>query len=206
MMVWNSGAGSGTCPLTNNLLNNLLNNLMTDQNPSLRRFDHLGIVVAIACAAHCMAAPVLLVLAPALGGVWSHPASHAGIAVLVLPVAALALRRGILQHGRLWIVALGIAGVALVLVGALLPIVDSPDPLPNASAASAPVDTCCPSVEIAPDTGTWSLHVPLASVVSLLGGIALLGAHFGNIRCCRICRAGGEDPSNPPVDGTDPGH
>lgn len=181
MIFWNFGACSGTC--------HLMNNLMIGQNSSTRRFDHVGIVAAIACAVHCMAAPVLLLLAPALGGVWTHPAFHASIAALVLPVAALSLRRGVLQHGRLWVVALGAIGVALVLVGALFPMWDSP----GASAAGATVNRCCPSVEIAPETGTWSVHLPVASVVSLFGGIALLGAHLANLCCCRICRLGVED-------------
>jgi hypothetical protein len=37
-------------------------------------------------------------------------------------------------------------------------------------------------------TGDWSLRVPPASIVTLLGGIALVTAHLANLRCGAHCR------------------
>ena len=47
---------------------------------------------------------------------------------------------------------------------------------------------CCPTVQVDPDTGAWGLNLPAASIVTMLGGLALIIAHAGNLHCaCRSC-------------------
>ncbi|MCK5944079.1 MAG: MerC domain-containing protein [Planctomycetes bacterium] len=149
--------------------------------------DRTGVFASVFCAIHCAVAPLLLVVAPTLGGVWVHPLAHLAIAALVLPVAGFALRRGFRDHGRRWVVAVGGAGIALVLVGAVLPyLAGSP------VAGHEHCQHCCPSLVVDEATGAETLHVPPATIVTLLGGALLVTAHLANLRCgagCRLHRA-----------------
>jgi hypothetical protein len=56
------------------------------------------------------------------------------------------------------------------------------------SEAEAPAcaDSCCPSLGKDAD-GNLKLHLPLASIVTTLGGLALIATHLGNLACCRRC-------------------
>jgi len=156
-----------------------------------RFLDRTGVCASIGCAVHCMVAPLLLVMTPALGGIWVHPVAHIAIASLVLPVAAFALRRGFREHGKRWIVTTGVLGMALVLAGAFWPLLLGSADAQAADAIDgcAVCHDCCPSVAVDETTGAWSLRVPPASVITLLGGIALVTAHLGNLRACACCRA-----------------
>lgn len=49
-------------------------------------------------------------------------------------------------------------------------------------------DACCPSLSTDED-GRLRLHLPLASLVTTLGGLALIATHLGNLCCCRNCKA-----------------
>ena len=131
----------------------------------------------------------MLMLAPALGGIWVHPVSHLAIAGLVLPIAAFALWRGYHEHGKRWILATGAAGMVLVLIGALWPFVFGSLHAHAATAAAgeSACHDCCPSIAIDETTGAWSLRLPLASILTLLGGIGLVSAHLGNLRACAHC-------------------
>lgn len=134
-----------------------------------------------------MVAPLLLIAAPTLGGIWVHPAAHMSIAGLVVPIAAFALRSGYRKHGTRWIVGLGTAGMVLVLLGAFWPFwfgsgVAVSDP-------SGCGHDCCPTVIFNDVTGESSLSIPPASIITLLGGIGLITAHLGNLRCCAACRS-----------------
>jgi hypothetical protein len=154
--------------------------------------DRTGVVASVGCAVHCMVAPLLLILTPTLGGIWVHPVVHLAIAALVLPVAALALRRGSRRHGREWILWSGGSGMALVLLGALWPMWFAGEAHAGhsdggASTSGTSCNGCCPSLSIDAATGAWSWNVPAASVITLLGGIALVAAHVGNLRCSARC-------------------
>lgn len=145
--------------------------------------DRTGVIASIGCAVHCMVAPLVLLLAPALGGIWVHPGTHLAIAALVLPVAAFALRRGLRAHGRRWIAIAGVLGMALVAVGTLLPFVGH-----TAHAAGETCQDCCPTLVVDEHSGDYRLHLPPASIVTFLGGALLVTAHFANLRCCAGCR------------------
>lgn len=134
-----------------------------------------------------MVAPLLLIAAPTLGGIWVHPAAHLAIAGLVVPIAAFALRSGYRKHGTRWIVGLGTAGMVLVLLGAFWPFWFASGAA--LSDASGCCHDCCPTVVVDDVTGERSLRVPPASIITLLGGIGLVTAHLGNLRCCATCRS-----------------
>ncbi|MGI9240307.1 MAG: hypothetical protein ACR2RV_05870, partial [Verrucomicrobiales bacterium] len=48
------------------------------------------------------------------------------------------------------------------------------------------VDACCPSIQ-AEEDGGWRLEIPLASVLTTLGGLFLIVTHIGNLCRCPIC-------------------
>jgi hypothetical protein len=52
---------------------------------------------------------------------------------------------------------------------------------------------CCPTLGTDAD-GNFKLHIPLASIVTTLGGLALIATHLGNLCCCRGCGAGSAAP------------
>lgn len=49
------------------------------------------------------------------------------------------------------------------------------------------VDLCCPSFVVNAD-GEKTLYIPPASIVTTLGGVALIATHLGNLVCCSSCR------------------
>lgn len=147
--------------------------------------DRTGVLASVLCAIHCAAAPILLILAPTLGGLWVHPVSHLVIAAVVLPVAALALRSGFRVHRRPLVLILGMLGVGLVAIGAVFPYLAES----AAAAGSEACDDCCPSIVIDEATGTEQIHIPPATILTTAGGIALIIAHLTNLRCCAGCRA-----------------
>jgi len=160
--------------------------------PTPRRnewLDRTGMWASIGCAIHCLIAPVLILATPVLGGWWVHPVAHLLIAALVLPVAGFALWRGFTQHGRRWIVAVGGLGMFLVVVGVLLPWLHTPAVVvAESEVACTACQACCPTIAVDADTGAWSLRIPPASIVTVLGGVALIVAHIANLRCaCRGC-------------------
>ena len=161
--------------------------------------DRLGVVASALCAVHCAVTPILLIALPAFGKTWSHPASHWLMALVVVPIAVLMMTAGYRKHRRRWIIATGVAGIAFVMIGAAIPYLksagESGDSGAEIAAASVEtdgdscaVDECCPSL-VADDEGNFQLHVPAASIVTMLGGVALIVTHVGNLCCCSACRS-----------------
>ncbi len=168
--------------------------------------DSMGVGLSIFCAIHCVATPFLLLLLPSFGKVWAHPASHGLVAIFVVPLAVLGFLRATGQRNRRWILICGVTGLVLVLWGAAAPfLVAEPSPgtppsaeivdsntefvfhvndQPDAGSGIATCSSeCCPLLLIGED-GKKQLHIPLASVLTTLGGIALIAAHAGNLVCC----------------------
>ena len=157
--------------------------------------DRLGVIASVLCAIHCAITPLLLFILPSFGRVWAHPASHWGMALLVIPVAATMVLRGFRYHRRKWVVGCGSIGISLIIAGAVLPYLesraDAPSsisfPLPRLaySEAASCADSCCPSTTRV--SGKHILHIPPASIVTTLGGIALIITHLGNLCARRAC-------------------
>ncbi len=158
--------------------------------------DRLGVAASVLCAIHCAAAPLLLIALPSFGRIWAHPASHWGMALLVVPVAAAMAMRGFRRHHRKWVLGFATIGILFIIVGGLLPYLEiGKNPanglsitLPGTSAevAETCTDTCCPSTTTV--AGQSTLHIPPAAIVTTLGGIALIVTHIGNLCACRACR------------------
>lgn len=96
-------------------------NAATTPRISLPDADRIGVAASVLCAIHCGLAPVLLLSLPAFGKIWAHPASHALVAFLIIPLAIFSIRRGYLRHRRRWVAWVAGTGILCVLVGAVLP-------------------------------------------------------------------------------------
>ncbi|MEM0895461.1 MAG: MerC domain-containing protein [Verrucomicrobiota bacterium] len=173
---------------------------MIEASPNVRSiqppdFDIAGVGLAVLCAIHCAVTPVLLIFAPAFGKIWSHPASHWLVALFVVPLAIATMRQGYRKHRKKWILACGTLGVALVLVGSAVPYLEKGSLIASPSPGEEAVctDSCCPSIHETAD-GDSRLHIPLASIVTTLGGFALIATHVGNLRACPDCRPGSKHP------------
>lgn len=85
-----------------------------------RLADLTGIVLSFACLLHCLALPLLLLLAPALSRWIALPEGiHAAILLLALPAAAIAMRDGWRRHRRLMPTMLAALGLGLLALGLL---------------------------------------------------------------------------------------
>lgn len=148
--------------------------------PGSDRWDRLGVWASIACTAHCMAAPLLFILAPGFAGIWAHPGSHALIATLVLPLAVTVIHKGYKLHGRRWIAGATGLGMSLILAGCVLPFIG------EAESSAGTCTDCCPRL-VETQAGGWDLQMNPASIVSILGSLFLIAAHIGNMTCRRKC-------------------
>lgn len=154
------------------------------------QYDRIGIAASILCAIHCAATPVLLLLLPTFGEMWAHPATHWGMAIVVVPLAVYMMVKGYRQHSKKWVLAVGGLGVLFILAGAALPYMEAEPalaPAQTAETSSASCNSCCPSVQTN-EAGEQSLHIPPASIVTTLGGICLIAVHAGNLCLCSVCR------------------
>lgn len=83
-----------------------------------RPADLLGITLSLTCLVHCLALPLLIVLAPALGTWIATPEwLHAAILMLVLPAATFAMKDGWRRHRRMAPAALAATGVGFLVAG-----------------------------------------------------------------------------------------
>ena len=178
---------------------------MPGANPS-RRWDQIGVWASAACSVHCLATPLLFLAMPTFAGVWAHPGAHLSMALLVVPLAAKTLIGGYRVHRRQWVAGTALGGIALILVGCLLPFIEGEPVLGHAtsevaeecnaggdSAEESPAagseaccSHCCPQIVEDP-AGGWRLQLPLASLVTIAGSLLLVTGHIGNLVCRRCC-------------------
>lgn len=160
--------------------------------------DRAGLSASLICAIHCMLSPFLLLLLPAAGTVWAHPAVHWALAVLVVPLALWVLVNGYRKHGNRLTLVAATAGALLILAGLIAPMVYS-QPLfhlnmptlglfgdatpPVASAGHT--DECCPSAVHDQQAGTVAISFPPGGLITLVGSVLLVLAHGANLVACR---------------------
>ena len=82
------------------------------------RLDRLAIGLSGLCAVHCVATAVFLGLVASAGGFLGQPIIHEVGLTLAMALAALALGRGIIQHGFMLPSSIGALGLG-VMAGAL---------------------------------------------------------------------------------------
>lgn len=161
--------------------------------------DRVGIGASLLCAVHCLAAPFLLLLLPAAGSIWSHPAVHWVLAVLVVPLALWVLYNGYRKHGsKLTLVAASL-GALLILAGLVSPMVHT-DPVvefsvpaifgepaapPVAAAETTCTEACCPSITHDAANSASIISMPPGGLLTLLGSVLLVLAHASNLISCR---------------------
>ncbi|MFT6793971.1 MAG: hypothetical protein ACJAR1_001972 [Rubritalea sp.] len=166
------------------------------------KLDRVGIFASILCAIHCALTPLLLILLPTFGKAWSHPSTHWGMAIVVIPIAFFMLVKGYKRHAKKWIIFVGSIGILLIIIGAILPYTESSaigssraGLVSNSGEIAAQstcavhggcVDNCCPSI-VENEAGETSLHIPPASIVTTLGGLFLIAIHIGNLCGCSNC-------------------
>ena len=163
------------------------------------RLDRIGGLASTACAIHCLIAPVLFLTLPAFAEIWAHPASHALMAIWVVPMALTVVIHGYRKHRQKWVSAAALVGIACILTGSALPYlpadsntltVDSLD-VNSLDVDSVAMTTdgscdCCPSL-VTDQSGDMSLHWPPAGIATVMGSGFLIVAHWGNRRCGRRC-------------------
>jgi hypothetical protein len=82
------------------------------------RLDRIAIGLSGLCMVHCLATSVALALLASAGGILGAPWIHEFGLVLAMVMGALALGRGILEHGYMMPSAIGSLGLG-VMAGAL---------------------------------------------------------------------------------------
>ncbi len=83
-----------------------------------RLADLMGIGLSLTCLVHCLALPLIILIAPALSRWIALPEwVHAAILLLALPAAMMAMRGGWRRHRRLIPGALALAGLGLLALG-----------------------------------------------------------------------------------------
>ncbi|WP_375392550.1 MerC domain-containing protein [uncultured Sphingomonas sp.] len=94
---------------------------MTGSTTSVDWVERVAIGASAACLAHCLALPILMAALPALTSVLAVPESfHLWVLGLAAPAALLALLQGRSRHGELLPLALGLCGLSLMALGALV--------------------------------------------------------------------------------------
>jgi len=78
--------------------------------------DRAAVMLSGLCLLHCLALPFLLVSLPAWSA-WSEAHLHAELLIVALPVSVFALGLGFRRHGSRYVLAFGVLGMLLLLVG-----------------------------------------------------------------------------------------
>ncbi|MDG1982986.1 MAG: MerC domain-containing protein [Planctomycetota bacterium] len=160
--------------------------------------DRLGVLAAGACAIHCMAAPLVLGLAPAIGSFWASPKTHWAFAAITVPAAASLLWRARRSRWPRRVATAAVMGSLLVLIGLAAPGAewaagvgfDVPCGEFLAGLLPAPAETgctdeCCASLR--QEAGAPTFFLPIASLVTMCGGLLLSTAHIVSMRCAKDC-------------------
>lgn len=122
------------------------------------RLDQAAICLSGACLVHCLALPVLMVLAPWVSlGVFGEKWFHLALVVLVVPISLFAFRTGLRQHGDRGMLLPGLSGLTLVSLAAML------------------------------EFAHIGSH-ELAAAVTSVGGVLLIIGHWRNLRGRRCLR------------------
>jgi len=94
---------------------------MSQIDKSGESLDAVAMGISALCVVHCLAIPVLVVLFPIIGGtLLANHAFHALLLLLVLPTSTVALYLGYRRHRAPRALRLGVLGMAILIVAAVL--------------------------------------------------------------------------------------
>lgn len=83
--------------------------------------DKLAVGLSIICAVHCLVLPLMLGLFPILASTSLHDtAFHQAMLWIVIPLSSIALGVGCRQHKDLYVIILGVLGLATLILTTLL--------------------------------------------------------------------------------------
>jgi len=91
-----------------------INRHMASRPISTSRLDRIAMTLSGLCAVHCVATAVLLGLLASAGGMLGKPIIHEVGLSLAMIIGAVALGRGIREHGFLLPSAVGVTGLAIM--------------------------------------------------------------------------------------------
>ena len=83
----------------------------------LNLLDTSGVFASGLCAVHCILTPLFMILAPTLGGLFSHQAIHIFMFLLVLPIAVITLGFSAWRLRRWNLLLFGLLGCSLLALG-----------------------------------------------------------------------------------------
>ncbi len=86
-----------------------------------RTLDGVAISISALCVLHCVLAPLAVLAFPIIGSsLWASHEVHVWLLVLILPSSALALYLGCREHRSRKVLGLGLTGMAVLIVAAVL--------------------------------------------------------------------------------------
>ena len=88
---------------------------------STSRLDRMAMTLSGLCLVHCLGTAVTLALLSAAGGILGNPVIHEVGLTLAMFLGAIALGRGVLEHGFWMPIAVGGIGLGLMAVALSLP-------------------------------------------------------------------------------------
>lgn len=85
------------------------------------KLDGLAIVMSLACMLHCLMLPLLVVVFPIIGATMlADDHFHGLLLVVIIPTSTLALYLGCRQHGDGTVLWLGLSGIGILAVAAVM--------------------------------------------------------------------------------------
>lgn len=112
---------------SNRCLNQVTALTKLDANASTSLLDRLGICVSALCLVQCLLLSLTLLLAPfAYLGILGSDWFHAALLIVIVPIGLAAFWQGYRRHGRLGLVLVGMAGLVLLLIAAVLEMAQLP--------------------------------------------------------------------------------
>src|SRR5919112_1457917 len=94
---------------------------MAQQTISTRRLDRLAMGVSGLCLVHCAATAVLIGLLASAGGLLGKPIIHEVGLTIAMLLGAIALGRGVREHGFVLPAAVGLTGLSIMAYALTLP-------------------------------------------------------------------------------------
>jgi MerC mercury resistance protein len=87
---------------------------MASRPTSISRLDRIAMTLSGVCVVHCFATAILLGLLSAAGGFLGKPIIHEVVLSLAMILGAIALGRGVVEHGFVLPALVGAAGLAIM--------------------------------------------------------------------------------------------